>query len=64
MEFYVNKTKTEETGHLVHKSTCSSLPATDSLMYIGSYASGEAAFSIANGMLSPVAFCPACFQAS
>lgn len=61
-EFYVDPNTNTEGSRLVHRNTCAQLPATDSLRYIGSYASREAAFSIAKGYYHGVAYCPACLE--
>lgn len=63
MEFYVNKTATTATPHLVHKTGCSQMPENSGLLYIGSYASADAAVKIATGYFSPVDCCPACLKA-
>jgi hypothetical protein len=59
-EFYVTLNESEDGSRTVHRNTCVQLPATDSLRYIGSYATGEAAHDIARGWYNTVAYCPAC----
>lgn len=59
-EFYVDPNSNAEGFHLVHRNTCAQLPAAATLRYLGSYASREAAFSLANGYYRGVVYCPAC----
>lgn len=62
-EFYVEKTISEQDTRIIHNSKCGSLPADESLMYIGSYASVEAAQNIAGGYFPKVDCCPECTPA-
>ncbi len=57
-EFFVNKQA--DSDHTVHLSTCGQLPAQEQLMYIGSYASAQAAYKIATGYYPAVSYCPDC----
>ena len=61
-EFYVKKPVGEGVIAPVHLSTCSQLPEPESLMYLGSYASAEVAYKLANGYFPEVGFCPDCLQ--
>ncbi|MFT3931161.1 MAG: hypothetical protein QM709_12785 [Spongiibacteraceae bacterium] len=62
-EFYVTLNEDAQGSRIVHRTTCLQLPVVDSLRYIGSYASGEAAYDIAKGYYHSVDYCPACLAA-
>lgn len=61
-EFYVTLNEGEQGSRVVHRNICAQLPAKDSLRYIGSYASREAAFDLARGYYNAVSYCPVCLQ--
>ena len=60
-EFYVEKKATETGEHLVHSKTCSSLPAEETMHYLGSYA--QAPVSEALDRYVKVSTCPNCLPA-
>jgi hypothetical protein len=59
-EFYVTKEPHNDTGHQVHRNDCGKLPVVDTLRYLGSFATAQAAINKANGIYSPVTECPGC----
>ena len=59
-EFYVDKVATQGETHLVYNAASDQLPAMDTLFYIGSYASMEAAVTIAKGYYLYVDTCDNC----
>ncbi|MBM96732.1 MAG: hypothetical protein CMI09_12925 [Oceanospirillaceae bacterium] len=62
-EFYVDRTATQGEDHIVHKAVCDQLPPMETLFYIGSYASADAASNIAKGYFPSVATCKDCIPA-
>lgn len=63
-EFYVNQAPDSDGARPVHRDACKQLPQQDTLLYLGSFASGEAAFDKANGLLAGVTFCPHCLASA
>lgn len=63
-EFYVTKTPVENAVHKLHRNDCAALPAVNGLLYLGSYATREAAYKLAMGYYDQVENCPACFPVS
>lgn len=63
-EFYVTKTPTDAAAHKLHRNDCKELPAVDSLLYLGSYATRDAAYKLAIGYYNQVEDCPSCFPAA
>jgi hypothetical protein len=61
-EFYVNLDLLSDATRPVHRADCAQLPATDTLLYLGSYASAEAAYDKATNRLEGVIFCPDCLS--
>ena len=59
--FYVEKGTNQAGEHLVHSSTCSSLPAEESMIYVGSYA--QAPVKEVTDRYVRVATCPNCLPA-
>lgn len=62
-EFYVEKTATETGEHLVHSKTCSSLPAEETMHYLGSYSNPQAPVNQALDRYVKVSTCPKCLPA-
>lgn len=62
-EFYIDK-KTDAAGdHLVHLSTCASLPAKENLLYLGAYSNAKATLNMAMDRYRQVSTCPKCLPA-
>ncbi len=59
--FYVEKGANEAGEHLVHSSTCTSLPAEEAMHYMGSYA--QAPVKEAMDRYVKVTTCPKCLPA-
>lgn len=59
-EFFVERHPLADGSRSVHRTTCAQLPALETLQYLGSYASNEAALKLANGLYHGVGGCPAC----
>ncbi|SMF28337.1 hypothetical protein SAMN02745866_01815 [Alteromonadaceae bacterium Bs31] len=59
-EFYLTLEQVEEKSHLVHKDNCTVLPVMETLRYLGSFASGEAAYNKSRGIFNAIDFCPNC----
>lgn len=59
--FYVEKNTNEAGEHLVHSSTCSSLPAEETMHYVGSYA--QAPVKEVMDRYVKVSTCPNCSPA-
>lgn len=57
-EFYLEKKLTETGEHLIHKSTCPSLPAEETMHYMGAYA--QAPVWEASIRYQQVSTCPEC----
>lgn len=62
-EFYI-ETKANETGeHRVHSSTCSSMPAKESMRYLGAFSNAQAPVYKASNRYLKVSTCPKCLAA-
>lgn len=61
-EFYVTNESIGEAGNVIHSTTCESLPDTETLRYLGSFATSDAAFNKAKGFCYQVSNCPVCLQ--
>ena len=59
-EFYIDKSPKETGDHLIHFSTCESLPKKDGLKYLGSIASYDAAFKEAKKTFTEINACKEC----
>ena len=59
-EFYVEKNATKTGEHLVHSKTCSSLPAEETMHYLGAYSNALAPVKEANDRYVKVAACRNC----
>lgn len=59
-EFYVEKDANESGVHIVHRETCSSLPAKDTLYYLGVRSNINAPLNEAANWFSTSAPCPDC----
>ncbi len=60
-EFYISlETANEHSEHQIHRDSCSELPAKNTLKYLGSFASKEAAHSKSRSYFDQVSFCPSC----
>ncbi len=59
-EFYIEKQPNATGEHIVHSSTCSSLPATESMQYLGAYSNANAPVNRAVDRYSKVSTCPTC----
>jgi hypothetical protein len=59
-EFYAEKDANEMGEHIVHRETCSSLPAKDTMHYIGVRSNTEAPLNEAANWFSKSAPCPDC----
>lgn len=62
--FYVEKKPSETGEHLVHSSTCSSLPAEESMHYLGAYSNAQSPVNQALDRYVNVAPCPKCLAAA
>lgn len=61
-EFCVTKEPVEGEGHRLHLIQCEQLPEAEKLRYLGSYASRDAAYSLAKGSYYQVDDCPVCLS--
>ena len=59
-EFYAEKSANEMGEHIVHRASCSSLPAIDKLLYIGVRSNTAAPLKETANWLSKSAPCPEC----
>lgn len=59
-EFYVEKATGAEGEHVVHRSSCSALPSTDEMYYLGVRSTTEAPLKEAANLFSKSVPCPAC----
>jgi hypothetical protein len=59
-EFFVEKDAIESGEHIVHRSTCSSLPEKDTLYYLGVRSTTEVPLQEAANWFSRSAPCPEC----
>ena len=59
-EFYVEINAQENGVHVVHNASCSSLPAKESISYLGSIASCTSALKKAAERFKQVDGCPQC----
>ena len=59
--FYIEKATGDAGEHLIHSSICSSLPAEEAMIYIGSYA--KAPVKEATDRYVNVRTCPTCLPA-
>jgi hypothetical protein len=59
--FYIERGTNEAGEHLIHSSTCSSLPAEETMIYMGSYA--QAPVKEATDRYVTVSTCPNCLPA-
>ena len=59
-EFYVEKNADETGKHIVHRSTCPSLPAKDMLYHLGVRSTTSVPLQEAANMYSSSAPCPEC----
>jgi hypothetical protein len=59
-EFFVEKDAKESGAHVVHRSTCSSLPEKDDMHYLGVRSNTEAPLKEAANWFSKSAPCPDC----
>lgn len=59
--FYVEKGTNDVGDHLIHSSTCSSLPSEESMHYVGSYA--QAPVNEVLDRYVKVSTCPNCLPA-
>jgi hypothetical protein len=62
-EFYVEKRENEVGEHLVHSSTCASLPAEETMHYLGAYSNAKAPVNEALDRYIKVSTCPKCLPA-
>lgn len=62
-EFYVEKATDESGAHMVHRATCSSLPATEELYYLGVRSTTTVPLSEAANLFSKSTPCPCCMAA-
>ena len=61
-EFYVEHNANESGAHVVHMACCSSLPAKDTLYYLGVRSTTAAPLKEAANWFSKSAPCPECMQ--
>lgn len=59
--FYIEKGTNDAGDHLIHSSTCTSLPAEEAMIYMGSYA--KAPVKEATDRYVTVSTCPNCLPA-
>lgn len=62
-EFYIEKNANEAGDHIVHSSKCSSLPATESMHYLGAFSNANAPVHKASNRYVKVSTCPKCLPA-
>ncbi len=63
-EFYIETNAQPNGDHIVHKASCSLLPAKDAIHYLGSIASATSAIKRAAESFKQVNGCPQCATAS
>ncbi len=63
IEYYVEKTANETGEHVVHSSRCSSLPATETMRYLGPYSNINAPMNEASNWFSKACACTECISA-
>ncbi|WP_018277233.1 hypothetical protein WKI13_14170 [Teredinibacter turnerae] len=62
-EFFISLDTVESTAaHQIHNSNCAELPEASTLRYLGSFASGDAAYTKSRGFYDKVSYCPTCFE--
>lgn len=61
-EFYVETIAQENGDHLVHNANCSSLPAKDSIKYLGAISNSGSALKKANEWYKVVIGCSLCIK--
>ncbi|MCQ8118974.1 hypothetical protein A1353_20075 [Methylomonas methanica] len=59
-EFFIEISAQETGEHLVHKSTCSALPAKDAIYYLGSISNVVSAAKKAGERFTKPTACPQC----
>ncbi len=59
-EFYLEKTPQQAGDHLVHFSSCSVMPNRKEMLYLGSIASFDAAWSEGKRFFNAITACPTC----
>jgi hypothetical protein len=59
-QFYVEKKANVSGEHIVHSSTCSSLPATENMHYLGAFSNANAPVNKASNRYVKVSTCPKC----
>ena len=62
-EFYVEKNANDTGAHLVHSSTCSSMPPKESMHYLGAFSNATAPVNKALNRFVRVSSCPQCLAA-
>ncbi len=62
-EFYIEKTTNEAGAHIVHASTCASLPATENMHYLGAFSNANAPVNKALNRYVKMSTCPKCLHA-
>jgi hypothetical protein len=62
-EFYIEKNTTETGEHIVHSSTCASLPATETMQYLGAFSNANAPVNKALNRYVKVSTCLKCLPA-
>lgn len=58
--FFLDAESKDSKGHQMHREGCSQMPARDKQVYVGSFATASAAFSVVPLIWSPVSYCPQC----
>ncbi len=61
-EFYVHRQPSSENSHQVHDKDCTAISPAKDFMYLGSFATAQAAFKKASGFFDPISYCPACLS--
>jgi len=61
--FYVERKENEAGEHVVHSSTCTCLPAEESMRYLGAYSNPQAPVHKALDRYLKVSTCPTCLPA-
>lgn len=63
-EFYITKEMKEADAspHEIHNTSCASLPDVETMRYLGSFASKEAAHSKARALYDDVSYCSNCIE--
>ena len=62
-EFYIEKQANATGEHIVHSSTCASLPAQEHMQYLGAFSNAKAPVNKALNRYLRVGTCPACLSA-